>query len=67
MNQDDQVYAEPSEVEAVDGKVEVDGPDAVDVALTPGRPTRLRFASSATAAVASVEPSLRTRISSGPG
>jgi hypothetical protein len=35
MSHDDQVYAEPSEVEAVDGKVEVDGPDAVDVALTP--------------------------------
>ena len=29
------VFSEPSKVTAVDGKVEVDGPDAVDVALTP--------------------------------
>jgi hypothetical protein len=29
------LFDEPSEVKAVDGKVEVDGPDAVDVALTP--------------------------------
>lgn len=28
-------YDEPSNVAAVDGAVEVDGPDAVDVALTP--------------------------------
>lgn len=28
-------YEEPSKVEAVDGAVHVDGPDAVDVALTP--------------------------------
>jgi hypothetical protein len=31
----DEVYSEPSEVKAVEGNVEVDGPDAVDVALTP--------------------------------
>jgi hypothetical protein len=35
MSQDDQVYAEPSAVEAKEGNVKVDGPDAVDVALTP--------------------------------
>ena len=29
------VYDEPSDVQAVDGAVELDGPDAVDVALTP--------------------------------
>jgi hypothetical protein len=29
------VYDDPSEVSAVDGAVEMDGPDAVDVALTP--------------------------------
>jgi hypothetical protein len=29
------VYDEPSDVAAVDGAVEVDGPDAVDVAMTP--------------------------------
>src|SRR6476469_8593581 len=29
------IYNEPSTVSAVDGTVEVDGPDAVDVALTP--------------------------------
>lgn len=29
------VYDEPSDVEAVGGAVEVDGPDAVDVAMTP--------------------------------
>jgi hypothetical protein len=28
------VYDDPSEVKAVDGKVEVDGPDAVDIAFT---------------------------------
>ena len=32
---DDTIYDEPSEVEAVDGVVKVDGPDAVDVNLTP--------------------------------
>jgi hypothetical protein len=31
----DELYSEPSEVKAVEGNVEVDGPDAVDVALTP--------------------------------
>lgn len=29
------IYDEPSDVSAVDGAVEVDGPDAVDVILTP--------------------------------
>ena len=29
------VYDEPSDVEAVGGAVEVDGPDSVDVAMTP--------------------------------
>ena len=29
------VYDEPSDVAAVDGNVELDGPDAVDVAMTP--------------------------------
>ena len=28
------VYDDQSEVKAVDGKVEVDGPDAVDIAFT---------------------------------
>ncbi|GAA4744012.1 hypothetical protein GCM10023264_06560 [Sphingomonas daechungensis] len=32
---DDKVYDEPSEVEAEDGVVVVNGPDAVDVQLTP--------------------------------
>jgi hypothetical protein len=35
MSSKDEVFAEPSEVRAVDGQVEVDGPDGVDVALTP--------------------------------
>jgi hypothetical protein len=35
MGSKQDVYAEPSKVEAVEGQVEVDGPDAVDVALTP--------------------------------
>lgn len=35
MNNDDRVYDEPSKVEADDGAVNVDGPDAVDVKLTP--------------------------------
>ena len=35
MSSKQQVFAEPSKVKAVDGKVEVDGPDAVEVALTP--------------------------------
>jgi hypothetical protein len=29
------VYPDPSDVDAVDGAVEVDGPDNVDVAMTP--------------------------------
>jgi hypothetical protein len=29
------VYPDASEVEAVDGAVELDGPDSVDVAMTP--------------------------------
>ncbi|MEA3059095.1 MAG: hypothetical protein QOE50_507 [Sphingomonadales bacterium] len=29
------VYEQPSDVEAVNGAVQVDGPDSVDVALTP--------------------------------
>jgi hypothetical protein len=29
------VYEQPSDVEAVGGAVEVDGPDSVDVAMTP--------------------------------
>ena len=33
--QKDTTYDEPSDVKAVDGRVEVDGPDAVDVSLTP--------------------------------
>ncbi|MES2135805.1 MAG: hypothetical protein V4502_01930 [Pseudomonadota bacterium] len=35
MTNKDQVYDEPSVVDAVDGAVEIDGPDAVDVAMTP--------------------------------
>jgi len=34
MNKD-QIYDDPSVVAAVDGAVELDGPDAVDVAMTP--------------------------------
>jgi hypothetical protein len=30
-----QIHNEPSDVKAVDGNVEVEGPDAVEVALTP--------------------------------
>jgi hypothetical protein len=30
-----QIHNEPSDVAAVDGSVEIEGPDAVDVALTP--------------------------------
>ena len=30
-----EIYSEPSRVSAVDGVVEVDGPDAVDIAMTP--------------------------------
>jgi hypothetical protein len=32
---EDKIYDEPSNVEAKDGAVTVDGPDAVDVKLTP--------------------------------
>jgi hypothetical protein len=30
-----ELFDEPSEIQAIDGKVELDGPDGVDVALTP--------------------------------
>ena len=33
---DDEIYDEASEVDAADGAVQVKGPDAVDVRLTPG-------------------------------
>jgi hypothetical protein len=32
---DDETYENPSEVTAQDGRVKLDGPDAVDVAMTP--------------------------------
>jgi hypothetical protein len=35
MASDKPLFDDPSQVRAVDGKVEVEGPDAVDVALTP--------------------------------
>ena len=35
MPNKDQIHNEPSDVKAVDGNVEVEGPDAVEVALTP--------------------------------
>ncbi|WP_028969325.1 hypothetical protein [Sphingomonas sp. URHD0057] len=35
QHKDRTVYHDPSEVKAVDGKVDVDGPDQVDVTLTP--------------------------------
>ena len=35
MDEKPTVYSDPSEVTAVDGAVQMDGPDAVDVALTP--------------------------------
>jgi hypothetical protein len=35
MTSKDPVYDDASDVAAVDGTVELDGPDAVDVALTP--------------------------------
>jgi hypothetical protein len=31
----DEVYSDPSDVKAVEGNVDVDGPDAVDVTMTP--------------------------------
>jgi len=33
---DDRIYDEPSEVDAEDGHVIVDGPDGVDILMTPG-------------------------------
>ena len=33
---DDQIYNEPSDVQAEDGAVALKGPDAVDVRMTPG-------------------------------
>jgi len=35
MREKKALFDEPSKVKAVDGKVEVDGPDAVHIALTP--------------------------------
>jgi hypothetical protein len=35
MNDNRTIYDEPSRVSAVEGTVQLDGPDAVDVALTP--------------------------------
>ena len=35
MTEKKALFDQPSDVEAVEGRVEVDGPDAVDVALTP--------------------------------
>lgn len=35
MPRKEPIYDDPSEVNAVDGAVELDGPDAVDVAMTP--------------------------------
>ena len=35
MERKSPVYNDPSQVTAIDGAVELDGPDAVDVALTP--------------------------------
>lgn len=35
MPSDDIVHDQPSDVRAVDGNVDVDGPDAVDVTMTP--------------------------------
>ena len=35
MSPKSEIYEEPSKVKAIDGNVEVDGPDAVDVAFTP--------------------------------
>ena len=35
MTNKDPVYEEAGDVNALDGAVEVDGPDAVDVAMTP--------------------------------
>jgi len=35
MTDKPKVHTDPSDVSAVDGAVEMDGPDAVDVAMTP--------------------------------
>jgi hypothetical protein len=35
MNSKSPIYSNPSDVQAVDGAVQLDGPDAVDVAMTP--------------------------------
>lgn len=35
IHMDDKVYSEPSETQAVDGVVSVEGPDGVSVLLTP--------------------------------
>ncbi len=35
MNKDPTVYPDPSDITAVDGSVKLDGPDGVDVSLTP--------------------------------
>ena len=35
MSKTKSIYSEPSDVTAVDGEVQVEGPDEVDVALTP--------------------------------
>jgi hypothetical protein len=35
MQSKPEIYEEPSAVKAVDGSVEVEGPDAVDIAFTP--------------------------------
>ncbi len=35
MTEKPTVYADPSDVSAVEGAVQLDGPDAVDVAMTP--------------------------------
>jgi len=32
---EEEIYRDPSKVRATDGKVQVDGPDSVDVTLTP--------------------------------
>lgn len=35
MTQQKRIFTDPSEVDAKDGTVEVEGPDEVDIALTP--------------------------------
>lgn len=41
------IYSDPSDVRAVDGAVEIDGPDHVDVAMTPEAAEERRIASAA--------------------